>query len=132
MAIGYTYWCQVQSGEADRHHARSRNLATVLFFWEPWIKQSTAWLLPHKLRESWRTPTGSNPMSGPVEMDEVYLGGREKNKHASKKRKSDKAAVVGIKDRSTRTRARQVCQKLPRPVLSTSLSPILSRAQGVH
>ena len=40
------------------------------------IKQSTAWLLLHKLRKSWHTLTGSDPMSGPVEVDKVYLGGR--------------------------------------------------------
>ena len=47
-------------------------------------------------------------MAGPTEADEVYLGGREKNKHSSKKRKAGrgsvgKAAVVGIKDRDTNT-----------------------------
>ena len=29
------------------------------------IKQSTAWLLLHKLRKSWHTLTGSDHMSGP-------------------------------------------------------------------
>ena len=33
----------------------------------------------------------------------MYLGGREKNKHADKKGKSGKTAVVGIKDRATGT-----------------------------
>ena len=42
-------------------------------------------------------------MSGPVEVDEACPGGREKNKHADKKGKRGKTAVVGIKDRRTGT-----------------------------
>ena len=34
-------------------------------------------------------------------MDEAYFGGREKNKHADKKGKRKKVAVVAIKDRET-------------------------------
>ena len=67
------------------------------------IKQSSAWFLLHRLRESWRTLAGPDLMSGPVEVDEVYLGGREKNRHANRRGKRGKTAVVGIKDRATGT-----------------------------
>ena len=70
------------------------------------ITQKSAWFMVHRLRESWKTLAGVDKMEGPVEIDEVYLGGLEKNKHADKKRSGSqggagKVAVVGIKDRVT-------------------------------
>ena len=65
------------------------------------ITQKSAWFMVHRLRESWKTLAGVEKMEGPVEIDEVYLGGLEKNKHAEDKGKKEKVAVVGVKDRST-------------------------------
>ena len=69
------------------------------------ITQKAAWHMAHRIRETWNDETGLL-FSGPVEVDEVFLGGKEVNKHANKKFRAGrgtvgKVAVVGIKDRET-------------------------------
>ncbi len=68
------------------------------------ITQKSAWHLAHRLRTSWKA--NSAQFAGPVEVDETYIGGKEGNKHASKKTNAGrgtvgKTAVVGGKDRET-------------------------------
>lgn len=67
------------------------------------ITQKTAWYLAQRIRQAWGE--AGLPMAGPVEVDESYFGGLEKNRHQSQKRGTSgvagKVAVVGIKDRHT-------------------------------
>ena len=70
------------------------------------ITQKSAWHLAHRIRETWQD--NQYEFTGPVEVDETYIGGKEKNKHSNKKLKMGRGAVgkipvVGIKDRDTNT-----------------------------
>ena len=68
------------------------------------VTQKTAWFMLQRIRKAWENDDG--PFARPVEVDETYMGGKERNKHKGKKIKAGrgtvgKTAVVGAKDRKT-------------------------------
>lgn len=52
------------------------------------VQQKTAFFLQARIREAWNT--NEFMLSGEIEVDETYFGGKEKNKHESKRRNDRK------------------------------------------
>ena len=74
------------------------------------VTQKTAWFMAHRLRFA-LTDGGFGLLSGEVEADETFIGGKARNMHISERRRritgtgtKDKTAVMGILERGGKVR----------------------------
>jgi transposase-like protein len=77
------------------------------------VTQKTAWFILGRLREACSAPESQDKLRGVIEIDECFVGGLEANKHESKKLRAGrgpvgKTAVLGMRERGGRTRAKVV------------------------
>lgn len=98
------------------------------------VQQRTAWFMLHRIREACGNDIAI--LSGIVEMDEAYFGGKESNKHEKKKLKRGrgavgKVAVVGMRERGGRTKAMPV-SSVDQGSLSTIIHENISSGTMIH
>ena len=75
------------------------------------VQYRTAWHMLHRIREA--CGRGDFKLTNVVEVDETYIGGKESNKHESKKLHAGrgavgKEAVVGLRERDGKVKAKHV------------------------
>ena len=97
--------------------------------------QKSAWFLGHGIREAfkdWECMFG-----GPVEVDEVYLGVKEKNKHVCERLKvgggaGEKTPVVGIRDRKTKAIAAAPIENANKVTVETMINESVQEIASVY
>ncbi len=96
------------------------------------VTQKTAWFMLQRLRFATETKSFREPLTGQIEIDETYIGGKEKNKHAWKKKEGTqgrstktKAIVIGMIERGGEIRVK----KLPDGKTSTVSKQVFSNVK---
>ncbi len=94
------------------------------------VTQKTAWFMMHRLRLALHNQSFDKKLSGHVEVDETYIGGKARNMHMDKQKKvlkaegsSRKAVVMGMLERNGEVRA---------TVLNTASAKLLAKQIRTH
>lgn len=76
------------------------------------VTQKTAWFMLHRCRKALGLNEGTEKLTGTIEADETFMGGKEKNKHKSKRTGNtqgrsvvNKTPVIGVIERNGEFRA---------------------------
>jgi transposase-like protein len=109
------------------------------------VTQKSAWFMLHRIREAMKNETFAKMGgdSGPVEVDETFVGGKVKNMHLSKRpkgpgvsgkptRHTAKAIVMGMLDRDTRQVRARVIPDVKRETLQNEILRGIEKKSTVY
>ena len=99
------------------------------------VSQPAAWFMLQRIRKAWESD--DSPFAGPIEVDETYMGGKERNKHKGKKIRAGrgtvgKIAVVGAKDRKTNKVRAKVTKNTDAKTLQKFVADIAAEGARVY
>jgi len=87
--------------------AHKKGISSVQLGKDISVTQRTAWFMLHRIRHAIRIKSFEKKLTGTIEADETYIGGKESNKHLDKKTENTqgrstktKTAVFGICQRN--------------------------------
>lgn len=113
---------------------RGKGVSSVQLAKDLGITQKSAWFMAHRLRLAMTSEHGM--FAGPIEVDETYLGGKNKNRHFDKKKPgrgtAGKTPVIGIKDRATNTIAAVPVVSANRATAEEIVLPSISEETPVY
>lgn len=102
------------------------------------VTQKTSWFMLQRIRACFGLDTQDEVLEGDVEVDETFVGGKNKNRHADKKVKysqgrsfKDKTPVIGAISRG----GRLVCRVIPntsRPHLHSFVRDHVAEGSNLH
>jgi transposase-like protein len=108
-------WLAANSKNGISSHELARALGTT---------QKSAWFMLHRIRLAMRSGTFET-LSGQVEIDETYIGGKARNMHKAQRvaknrrgRSAEKTVIIGMVERGGRVRA-QVVDNVKRRTLQS-------------
>jgi transposase-like protein len=108
------------------------------------VTQKTAWFMMHRIRVAMQTGSFvKSKLTGTVEVDESYIGGKARNMHAHVKREKIKGTlnkgltpVQGLLERSSKDRASRVVMEVvdgtKRPELQGNVRKYVLKGTEVH
>ena len=105
------------------------------------VSQKTAWFMLHRIREAFSWSSGTiEKLSGEIEADETFIGGKVSNMHRHKERfackkesqKGNKTVVLGLLQRDGRVRAAVAPSAVAGIRYSLTLRPTLSQDRKLY
>lgn len=100
------------------------------------VTQKSAWFMLHRIRLAMQDDFGGGSLSGEVEVDETFIGGKARNMHLPKRREAmarrnyGKTVVMGLMERGGEVRATVIADR-HKPILHAEVEKHVEKGANV-